>query len=151
MLDGRVLEHGKAHRDTDAVVGTQGGAVRRHPFTVHIGVDRVLQEVMGRVGRLLRDHVHMALEDDTAPVLEARGGRSAEDDVAGLVLEDLHVVFLAPVQQIFDDLPFMLGRARNLGQTIEITPNYLGFQIFDAHIINVLVCYLRGYRLSRPS
>ena len=54
VRDAFILEDGKAHGHADAVVGTEGGAVRGDPFAVYIGVDRVLQEVVGGVGRLLR-------------------------------------------------------------------------------------------------
>ncbi len=132
MLHGRILQDREAHRHADAVVGTEGGPVGRDPLAVHIGGDRVFQEIVGGIGGLLRDHVHVALQDHATAILIARRSGFAENHVAGLVLDDIHAVFLSPVQEIFDDFPFMLGGTGNLGQSIEVAPNYLGLQIFDS-------------------
>ena len=133
VTEALVLGDREAHRNADAVVGTEGGAVGRDPFAVDIGVDRVLEEVMGRVGRLLRDHVHVALEDDAAAVLVARSRRYADDHVAGLVLEGLQAVGFTPFDEVFDDFGFVLGRTGNTGETVEVLPDDLGIEILDLH------------------
>jgi hypothetical protein len=108
-------------------------AVTQSPST--IGLDGIGQEIMVGIGGLLRNHVHVALENHTAAILEARGGRRAENDVAGFVLHHFHIVVLAPLEEIFNDFLFVLGGPRDLRQSVEVAPYHFGFQIFDAHIV----------------
>ena len=126
MLDGRIFEDGQSERDSDPIVRAEGGTVRRNPVSVDEGRDRVIQEIMVAVARLLRDHIHMSLEDDTLAVLESRGGRLADDDVAGFVLDGLEAMADAPIIEVFDYLSFVLRGSRDLGKAVEVIPNDLG-------------------------
>ena len=123
MLDALVLGHGHRQGDAHAVVGTQRGALGLDPFAVHDGLDRVLEEVVHGIRRLLGHHVHVALEDDALAVLVARGGGHAHDDVAGLVGESLDLVLLGPVEEVLPHDLLMLRGARAAGQSVEIVPD----------------------------
>ena len=138
MLDRRVLQHGEPHRHADSVVRSQGSPVRRHPLSVDVSFDRIFQEIMVRVGGLLRDHVHMALQDHAFPVFKARSCADADNDVAGVVLHGLKSMGNAPVIEIINDFTLVLGGTGNPGQSIEILPDDLGVQFINFHILTVL-------------
>ena len=78
---------------------------------------------MPRVGGLLGNHVHMALEDHSPAVFIAGGRRDPQDDIAGFVAEGLYPAFDTPVIKIFLDFAFMLGGTWNLRQGVEILPD----------------------------
>ena len=127
MLHGRVFQGGQGQRYANAVVRAQRGAVRRYPFAVYIGADGICEEIVRTVGGFLRHHVHVALQDNALAVFHAGRGRNTDDDIAGIVLDGLKAMGLAPVVQVVDDLALVLGRARDLSKCVEILPHYLGF------------------------
>ena len=75
----------------------------------------------------------MALQDDAFAVFHTGGGRNADDDIAGIVLDGLKAVGNAPLVKIGNYFFFVLGRTRNAGERMEILPDNLGFKIFDTH------------------
>ena len=103
-LDGTVLQvlvlH-DSHNGSDAqtIVGTECRASGFHPFAVNPWPYGVGLEVVGRLGCLLRHHVHMSLEDDALLLLHTRCSRLAEHDVAGRVFESLDAGLFAEVEQ----------------------------------------------------
>ena len=133
VLDALVLGDGHRHGDAHAVVGAERGANGGDPFAVDDGLDRVLEEIVDGVRRLLRHHVHVALEHDALAVLKTGSGGDAHDHVAGLVGERLDLVLLGPVEQVLAHDLLMLRGARAAGKSIEVVPDNLRFQIFDGH------------------
>ena len=127
VLHGRVFQGGQGQGHANAVVGAQRSAVRRHPFSVHIRIDGIREKVVRAVGGLLRHHVHVPLQDDALAVFHAGRGGHADDDVAGVVLDGLKSMGLAPVVQVFNDFSLVLGGTRDLGKGMEVLPYYLGF------------------------
>ena len=61
MLYALVFQDGKAHGNSDTIICTKGGAVCGYPFAINICADGVREEVVGRIGGFLRNHVHVAL------------------------------------------------------------------------------------------
>ena len=133
VLDALVLGHGHRQRDAQAVVGTERSALGRHPLAVDDGLDGVLEEIVHGVGGLLRDHVHMALKDDSLAVLVPGGGGNTHDHVAGLVGKCFDLVLLGPVEQILANNLLVLGRTGTAGQSVEIVPDNSWLKIFDSH------------------
>ena len=118
-LDGPVLdivraEDGQFDSAADTVVGTEGGAFGRQPFTIHISLDGILVEIELHIDELVAHHVHVTLQDDGLPTLHTLGGRLADDHVACLVDLRLQAVALAPVLQVLNHLLFALRGTRNL-------------------------------------
>ena len=135
-FDGAVLEglglqdrHGGGYAQT--VVGTQGRAAGVHPVAVFLvddaGFDRIFGEIVLLVVVLLRDHVHMGLQDDALAVFHARRGRFADDDVAAFILESFQAEVLAEFDQELGYFLRVSGRTGNLGERVEIVPDALGF------------------------
>ena len=108
MLEALVLGNGHSHCDTHSVVGTEGGSLSLYPLAVNPGLDRVLEEVVFGVGGLLRNHIHMALEDYAAPVLVAWGGRYSDDYIAGLIGEGIDIALFGPVKNVLTHDFFVL-------------------------------------------
>ena len=71
--DGLVQRQGHGHGQGDAVVGAEGGMVGFQPFAFKDETDGILGEIVGRIGRLLADHVHMALDDDGSRIFRSPG------------------------------------------------------------------------------
>ena len=110
------------------VVSAQRGTVGPYPFAVYVGFDRVGQEVVLLVGILLRNHVHVGLQDYPFAVLHARCGRFAHDYIAHLVHLDFDIALLGEFNQESPHLFFMLGRTGLLGHRIEVGPNVFRFE-----------------------
>ncbi len=108
MLNGRILQHCKAHSHANAVIGPKGGAVCGYPFSVNVCVDGVFQEIVGGVSGFLGNHIHMSLEDDTLAVFHSGGGGNADDYVAGAILDGVKAVGYTPVIQVFDYFALVL-------------------------------------------
>ena len=79
------FEYGHGCSNTQTVVGSQCRAFGFHPFAVYPCLDGVFGEVVNRIVILLRYHVHVGLQDDSAAVFHSWGGRLADDDVAYFV------------------------------------------------------------------
>ena len=138
VLDFRGFQDGERHGDAQSVVGAERGALGLEPVTVHPGLDRVGLEIVDRVRVLLGDHVHVSLEDHALPVLETGRGGHPHDDVAGVVREGFHIMFLGPIQEIGADLFFVFGRTRLARDAVEIVPDNLRLQVVNGHIVWVL-------------
>ena len=74
MNDILVSQNSHSRSHAYAVVGTEGGTVGSHPFTVvlNVGLDRVFLEVKHAVAVLLRHHIHVSLQDHARMVLVTR-------------------------------------------------------------------------------
>ena len=103
-VDGSVLQvlslhdsHDGSHPQT--VVGTERCTLGLHPLAVNPRLDGVRLEVVVRLRRLLRHHVHVGLQDNAFLMLVAGSSGLAEYDVAGGVLESLDAGLLAEVEQ----------------------------------------------------
>ena len=123
------LHHSQDGCHAQSVVGTQRGALCLHPLTVYPRLYGVGLEVMRRLRRLLRHHVHVGLQDHTLAVFHARCGRLAHHHVATLVDEGLHAGFLGEVEQELLYFLQMSARARHLCECIEVLPDALRFQV----------------------
>ena len=141
VLHGRVFQGCQAKGYADTVVGTQRGTVGRHPFPIDIGVDGIFQEIVRGIGSLLRHHVHMTLHDNALAVLHAGRGGNADDDVPCVVLDGIKAVRNAPIIQILNYFPFVLGGTGNLCEGIKVLPDHLGFQFLNLHDISVIKSY----------
>ena len=108
MLDVLGFGHGQGEGKAEAIVGAEGGAAGFQPFAFHLRLDWVGEEVVLDVGVLLRDHVHMALEDDALAVFEARGCWYAHYDIARVVRKGFDFVVFRPLEEEGADLFLML-------------------------------------------
>ena len=84
---------------TESVVSTEGGSLCFHPFAVDPRFDGISHEVVLTLGRLLRHHIHVGLQDHTLTVLHTRRRRLAHHDVVGRIFEGFHASFLCKLQQ----------------------------------------------------
>ena len=126
MLHTLVFQDGQGQGHADAVVGTKGGPVGRKPVPFHEGGDGIRQEVVFAVARLLRDHIHVALQDHAAAFLHSGGSGGTHDHVTGSILLCLDAVVFAPLKQVLNHFLLMLRGSRNTGQAIKVIPNDLG-------------------------
>ena len=142
-----LVEHGSQGEGyTCAVVSAEGSAVGLHPIAVDACFDGVVFEVVNDVGVLFAHHIHMGLHDERLAVLTAWGGRTADEDVAGLIDLAVEVVLLGEVDKPCADLAFLLARTRHLGDGIEDFPKDSWFKILDFHS---LICFEKLVVLCR--
>ena len=80
---------------------------------------------MFAVARLLRDHIHVALQNNAAAFLHSGGSGGTHDHVTGSILLCLDAVVFAPFEQVFNHFLLMLRGSRNTGQAIKVIPNDL--------------------------
>ena len=135
---GKGLVFHDGHRESHAytVIGAESGSFRTHPFTDDLGLYGVFDEIVVGVGGLLRHHVHMGLENDSATLLITGRSGCLHDYVTGFVGLDVNALFLAPCEQEFAHFFFVLGGTGLLGEQIEIVPNVLWREVFDCtHVV----------------
>ena len=138
MLHILCLHHGHDGGHAHAVVGSQGGATGLHPVAVDPRLDGVGLEVVGALGRLLRHHIHVGLQDHALAVLHARSGRLAHHDVAGRVFEGLYASLTGEVEEELLYFLQMSAGTWNLGERMEVFPDAGGVQVFDfTHIFSI--------------
>ncbi len=128
VLDGLVGQHGQTAGHAHAVVGTQGGATGGDPFTVDIGIDRVLGEVVLGIGVGLGNHVDVGLQHHGLAVFHPRRGRLLDDDVAHGVLFDRQAFSLGPLHYPGAQLGLVLGGVGDGADLLEELPNQFGRQ-----------------------
>ena len=115
VFQGAGFEDGQRGSYAHPVVSAQRGAVGSYPFALLVGI-------------LLRNHVHVGLQDYPFAVFHARRGRLAHDYIAYLVHLDFDIALLGEFYQESPYLFFMLGRPGLLGERVEIGPNVFRFE-----------------------
>ncbi len=126
MLDALVGQHGQAAGHAHAVVGTQGGAAGGDPFTVDVGIDGILGEVVLGVGVGLGHHVDVGLQHYRLAVFHPRRGRFPDDDVADGILLDRQPFPFGPLHDPGAQLGFVLGGVGDGADLFEEVPNQFG-------------------------
>ncbi len=106
-------QHRQRRSHTNAVIRTQRGAARFHPFAVDVRLDWVFSEVVNGVVVFLWNHVQVRLQNHRLAVFHTRGGRFADQNVANLVALSVQTLFLRPAHNMFGKLFFVIGRVRN--------------------------------------
>ena len=133
MLDVIGSKYGKLRGDTDAVVRTEGRSFRFQPFSVDDGLNRVVQEIVLHITVLLAHHVDVRLEDDGLQVFLSRSGGFLDEDVSRLILFRFQSLLLSEIEQVGDNLLFLLRRAWHLAYFREITEHGCRFQFYFFH------------------
>ena len=72
---------------SQSVVGSQSSAFGFHPITVYISFDRIFLKIVYSIIVLLRNHIHMCLQNYTFTVFHARSGRFTDNNITGFVYE----------------------------------------------------------------
>ena len=141
VLQRIILEDCQRDRITDTVISTEGGVASGDPLAVDVGIDRVLLEVVIRLGGLLRHHVHMGLEGHHRVILVPLGGGLVDEDVARLSAAGLETELLTDAGDVLRDRLAVVGGTGVLGEGVEVLPDQFGLQILDflRHRIWVLV------------
>ena len=141
------FEHSQGHSHAKTVIGTEGCSLCPNPVSVYVCLDRVILEIVDRIGILLCNHIHMSLKDNTFHIFTSRSGRFAYDHVADrlVVNNGLKATADSPVVKVTRNFFLVLGRPRNLSEPVKVLPHQLWIQIFDSHnIIIVLIVYLEA-------
>ena len=99
VLEGLVLHDGHDGSYAHAIVSTQRGAAGLYPVAIDVGGDGVGEEVVGAVGRLLRHHIHVGLQDEALAAFQSFRSGLAHEDVTGFVLPRLYAGVLTPLEQ----------------------------------------------------
>ena len=86
MGDVLCVQNCQCHSHSDAVIAAQGGALGVDGVSLHHQVQPFLIHILGAVGGLFADHVHVALEDDRLGVLIAGGSFLDDNHIVQLVL-----------------------------------------------------------------
>ena len=146
MLDVVAVEDGEFDGTTDTIISTKCCALRFHPLTIDIGLDGILVEIKLHIHEFVAYHIHVTLEDDGLSVLQASGGRLADDDVARLVNNSLQVVAFTKLLQVLNHLLLVLGRARNLVDFSKLLEHASRFQFDFLHLI--MLFYYLLYTIS---
>ena len=137
MRDVRLGRGGPCHRDPDAVVRPERGAVG--PYDELAGgflvfdnqTDRVVIEIVLRIRVLLAHHVQVGLQDDDRRLRAAGRRRNFDDDVADIVLAEREPGRLRQMSDVGAHAVLLLRRSRRGGETGEIAPYTLRFQVLN--------------------
>ena len=89
-----VVEHGKHKRDSNAVVGAQGGAVSGEDAVLDDQIDTIGRKVVLNGAQLVAHHVDMALQHHGRGILGTGRCGLANDDVVDLVLVHVEAALL---------------------------------------------------------
>ncbi len=128
-VDEALLFHDReAGGQPDAVVRAERRAVGLDPFALDRGPDGVLGEIVGDVGVLVADHVHVTLENDAGGALATRRGLLADDDVADLVLLGFETEARGRGQDVLGQGLLVPGTVGNAADLLEISPEVIWFQ-----------------------
>jgi len=140
MAEVRVGEDGENHGDADAVIRAERGAVGMYPVAFDDGADRVFAEVMHGVAVFLRDHVKVRLQDDAGFVFAPGTACLAYADIAACIAFGGQAEAGGFVKDVLLDFFFLVRRARDLRDLVEVLPDVTGGQFLDAHQRVPLVC-----------
>ena len=122
MLDILRSQQGQLSGYTDAIVRTQGRAIRTQPLAIDHRLDRVVVEVMLRIVVLLADHIHVRLQHHHRAILHTRSGRLRHQDVANGVFLDGDVMRLSERLQESDHFALLLRRTGHFCYLMEVFP-----------------------------
>ena len=128
MHERLILQHSQNGRSTDAVVGTQGRTIGRHPLAIDVGLDRVGQEVKLLVVVLLGHHIQVGLNHHTHAVLHTLRGSLTHIDVVAFILLPLQPLGLREVDDVLTNRLLVTRRTGNLGHGGKMFPNQSGFE-----------------------
>ena len=146
-----VLENGHNRCHGHPVVGAERRVARTHPFAVDPRFDGIGFEVVLRIGRFLRHHVHVSLQRHHLAVFHTGRCGLVHQDVAGVVKARFNVVFLRPVEQ---ELLYFLEMSRGAGHLVEkmeIAPDSFRLELQNfAHNVAVLDCFFMKSRSVHP-
>ena len=146
-----VLENGHNRCHGHPVVGAESRVARTHPFSVDPRFDGISFEVVLRIGRFLRHHVHVSLQRHHLAVFHTGRCGLVHQDVAGVVKARFNVVFLRPVEQ---ELLYFLEMSRGAGHLVEkmeIAPDSFRLELQNfAHNVAVLDCFFMKSRSVHP-
>ena len=126
-----VLHHGQAGGHGDAVVGAERRPAGPQEVPVAHQLQRVLQEVVGRVLVLLADHVHVPLEAHAARLLVAGRGGLADEHVAAGVLPGLEAELLRGREEVGGDRLLVRRPARDPADLGEVAKDRGGLETID--------------------
>ena len=140
MLNVVAVENSQLDGAADAVVSTKSSAFGSEPFTVDVGLDRVVEEVDINVDELVAHHVHVALQANHWSVLMALSSGLADDNVASLVNLGLKVALTAKLFQILNHLLLMLRGARNFVDFCKLLEYASRFQFAITHFFLISLC-----------
>ena len=131
VLDIVRFQHGQYGGHAHAVVSAERRTVGLHPFAVDISFDRIADEIERLVTVLLRNHVHMRLQDDSLAGLHARGRRLAHDHVARRVGLGLDAVRVRLGEQILANRILVMRRTRHAGYLVKLLPHPAGRKLLQ--------------------
>ena len=129
MGQGAVFKDGHDGGNRHTIVCAKGRSRGLHPFTLNASDDGVSLEVVCRLGRLLRHHVHVSLQRDAFAIFVAGSSGLIHQDVSGLVLPGFNAAFGCPFEEEALHFLQMSARTRYLGEEVEVVPNGLGFKM----------------------
>ena len=87
VLQSLVLHHGHDGGYPHTVIGTQCSTFCSYPFPIDIGLDRIFFKIMASIVILLRNHIHVCLQDNSLAVFHPRSSRLTVNDVSGFILK----------------------------------------------------------------
>ena len=131
MLQILGLKHGQGRGRANAVICAQGRASGRDPLALYVGVNGICGEVEIEIAVFLRYHVQMALQTHGFAVFKAWRGRLPDHHIACVIHGCVQSQIRAKLPDEGNDCCLLLGGAGDLGQTIEVSPNALGFELLD--------------------
>ena len=124
-----IRQNGHCRRNADTVIRAKSCAVSRHPLLIifHVRAYSIFLKVKLHIRVLLRNHIHMTLQNNTRMVFITRISRLANNHIADLVHNSLQTKTTTVIGQKLRNL-FLLARwARNLCKAVEILPHTLRF------------------------
>src|ERR1035437_4106413 len=132
------LHHRQGRCHTHSVVGSEGGTVGPQPIAIAQYLDGIGVEVVGRALVLLANHVEVALQQGLHRALATSVRRLPDNNVAGLVLNDLETQ-AGRLRQHILACGSLLGRAaRYRRERVKVFPNWFGFQLCKCRYHDVL-------------
>ena len=131
QLQGRMGHSGVGHQRqgggaTQAVIGSQGGAVRPQPAILDHQVQRLGGEIVGFVAALDRHHVQVVLDDHHRALFQARRGRHRHRQVAGAVAVPAVARLFSQVDNVLAHRRLLPRGAWNTGELVKVLPNMGG-------------------------
>ena len=150
MLQGLVFHdrHNGCH--THTVVGSQCSTFGTYPLAVHVWLNRVVFEIVLYIFVLLRNHIHVCLQDNGLAVFHSRSGRLAVNDVSCFILERFYTYTLAKLQQECLNFLQMSRRTGNLCQRIEVLPHILWSKRKNVTHKSYFLCLLTSGKATKP-
>ena len=129
----RVLERGRIEKrkrigKRNAIVRTECGSLCPEPVAVNVEIQALLRHILLAVRRLLRDHIHVSLQDDRRFVLIACRGFLDDNHIVLLIGVVFQVSLFCKALQICADFLLVMRRPRNSGNFLKKSKHFLRFQ-----------------------